>query len=166
MTASSVKGAADIDWSDKQQRQRVLRGIVADADRLLTTVREVRGQLEAGSVADGRLERAASLLSRVLAQDIERPPEGATLRDGVAKDRMPAIHDPEMRHGRKSKAKRFDGFKAHIAVDTDSQVITAVAQLPGNAPDWSKHSCWSSRRKRIPSVRSKKPLATVLTVQG
>jgi hypothetical protein len=40
-----------------------------------------------------------------------------------------------MRHGRKSKRQRFDGHKAQVAVDTDSQIITAVAVLPGNAPD-------------------------------
>jgi hypothetical protein len=57
------------------------------------------------------------------------------LRDGVAKDRLPSVHDPEMRHGRKSAAKRFDGHKAQLAVDTASQLITAVAVLPGNAPD-------------------------------
>ncbi len=103
VTASSVKGAADIDWSDKQQRQRVLRGIVADADRLLATVRELRGHLDAGSVADGRLERAASLLSRVLAQDIERPPEGATLRDGVAKAACQPFTIPRCAMGARAK---------------------------------------------------------------
>jgi DDE family transposase len=46
-----------------------------------------------------------------------------------------SVHDPEMRHGRKSKTKRFDGHKAAVATDTDSQLITAVAVLPGNAQD-------------------------------
>ena len=48
---------------------------------------------------------------------------------------MVSVHDPEMRHGHKSSRRRFDGHKAAIAVDTDSQLITAVAVLPGNAPD-------------------------------
>ena len=46
-----------------------------------------------------------------------------------------SVHDPEMRHGRKSGSKRFDGHKAAIVVDTDTQLITAVEVLPGNAPD-------------------------------
>ena len=46
-----------------------------------------------------------------------------------------SAHDPEMRHGRKSSSKRFDGHKAAIVVDTDTQLITAVEVLPGNAPD-------------------------------
>ena len=40
-----------------------------------------------------------------------------------------------MRHGHKSSSRRFDGHKAAIVVDTDSQLITAVEVLPGNAPD-------------------------------
>ena len=48
---------------------------------------------------------------------------------------MVSVHDPEMRHGHKSSSRRFDGHKASVAVDTDSQVITAVDVLPGNASD-------------------------------
>ena len=50
---------------------------------------------------------------------------------------MMSVHDPEMRHGHghKSSSRRFDGHKAAIVVDTDSQLITAVEVLPGNAPD-------------------------------
>ncbi len=46
-----------------------------------------------------------------------------------------SAHDSEMRHGHKSSSRRFDGHKAAIVVDTDSQLITAVEVLPGNAPD-------------------------------
>jgi transposase len=131
----SLKGQAEIDWDDVAERRRFLAGIVADADRLLEEVRAARGQLVADSPADRALADAAGLLSRVLQQDIERREDGPVLRDGVAKDRMPSVHDPQMRHGRKSKAKRFDGHKLQLAVDTVSQVITNVAVLAGNAPD-------------------------------
>ena len=47
-----------------------------------------------------------------------RRDDGPALPEGVARDRMPAIHDPEVRHGRKSKRKRFDGHKAQLVVDT------------------------------------------------
>ena len=57
------------------------------------------------------------------------------LKEGVSRDRMVSVHDPEMRHGHKSSSRRFDGHKASVAVDTDSQVITAVDVLPGNASD-------------------------------
>ncbi len=132
---SSLKGEAAINWDDGAARRRFLAGIVADADRLLEEVRVARGQLVADSPADRALAEAAGLLSRVLGQDIERREDGPALREGVAKDRMPSVHDPQMRHGRKSKAKRFDGHKLQLAVDTESQVITDVAVLAGNAPD-------------------------------
>lgn len=60
---------------------------------------------------------------------------GVSLKDGVSKDRMVSVHDPQMRHGHKSKRKRFDGHKVAVVVDTDSQLITAVDVLPGNAAD-------------------------------
>jgi hypothetical protein len=53
----------------------------------------------------------------------------------VAPDRLISVHDPEMRHGRKSSSQRFNGHKTQVAVDTDSQLITAVEVLAGNAPD-------------------------------
>ena len=66
---------------------------------------------------------------------MERTGDGIDLKDGVSKDRVMLVHDPEMRHGHKSSSRRFDGHKAAIVVDTDSQLITAVEVLPGNAPD-------------------------------
>lgn len=132
---SSLKGQVEIDWQDAAARRRFLTGIVADADRLLEEVRQARGRLERGSPEDRRLEEAAGLLSRVLVQDVERHEDGPDLRQGVARDRMPSVHDPEVRHGRKSKAKRFDGHKLQLAVDTESQLITDVTVLAGNAPD-------------------------------
>ncbi len=65
----------------------------------------------------------------------ERTGEGIDLKDGVSRDRMVSVHDPQMRHGHKSSRRQFDGHKAAIVVDTDSQLITAVDVLPGNAPD-------------------------------
>ena len=78
---------------------------------------------------------AAELLGQLLLQDVERTDDGVSLRDGVSRDRMLSVHDPEMRHRHKSSSRCFDGHKAAIVVDTDSQLITAVEVLPGNAPD-------------------------------
>ena len=132
---TSLKGTAEIDWSDSNERRRFLGEIVADADRLLEQARAVRTGLEAGSAAEATLLEAAGLLSRVLLQDVERSSDGPALKQGVAKDRLLSVHDPEMRHGRKSASKRFDGHKAAVAVDTDEPIITAVTVLAGNAPD-------------------------------
>ncbi len=53
----------------------------------------------------------------------------------MAKDRVISTVDPEARHGHKSTAVRTDGYKAHLAVEPDTGIITAVAVTPANHPD-------------------------------
>ena len=144
---SSVKGYAAIDWSDRRARQKLLGEIVADADRLLGLARQAQTGLPADSQEGQAIIGAAQLLGQLLLQDVKRGADGAgddadddadgevSIRDGVSKDRILSVHDPELRHGHKSSQRRFDGHKAAIVVDTDSQLITAVDVLPGNAPD-------------------------------
>ena len=136
-TGSSIKGEAGIDWSDRKARETLLAAIVADADRLLELSRQAQGTLPEGSDERQEIVAAAELLGQLLLQDVERKScdGGASLKDGVSKDRMMSVHDPEMRHGHKSSSKRFDGHKAAIVVDTGTQLITALEVLPGNAPD-------------------------------
>ena len=131
---SSVKGEAAIDWSGRQARTALLAGIVADADRMLELSRQAQGELREESTERQRIVVAAELLGQLLLQDVERAEGGVSLKDGVRRDRMMPVHDPEMRHGHKSSSRRFDGHKAAIVVDTGSQLITAVEVLPGNAP--------------------------------
>ena len=146
---SSLKGESAIDWDQPQQRAALLREIVADADRLLGLAAEQEAKFAPESAEAKSLHEAAALLRQVLLQDIERvppdpsddPPQSgepgasARIRQGVARDRMPSVVDSEMRHGHKSAHQRFNGHKAQVAVDTESQLITAVDVLPGNAPD-------------------------------
>ena len=165
---SSVKGEAAIDWSDKRARTALLAEIVADADRLLELSRQAQGELAENSAERQQIVVAAELLGQLLLQDIERKSgdgggdDGVSLnlKDGVSKDRMMSVHDPEMRHGHKSSSKRFDGHKAAIVVDTDSQLITAVAVLPGNAPDNLGRWNWWNRARPTPVYRCRRPWAT------
>src|SRR5262249_52174578 len=108
----SLKGQTEIDWADAKARQRFLAEIVAHAEQLLGLVRGTRATLAANSLADQELVAAAEILARILAQDIERDEHGPRLKRGVAPDRLVSVHDPEMRHGRKSRSHRFDGHKA------------------------------------------------------
>lgn len=132
---SSLKGEAAIDWDNPAARQRFLSGVVADADRLLELARAALTDEGTGDAERARVREAAELLAQLLLQDIERSPTGPALKQGVSPDRVVSVHDPEMRHGRKSAAKRFDGHKTAIAVDPESQLITAVGVLPDNAQD-------------------------------
>ena len=135
VSGSSLKGQAEVDWTDPKARQHFLAEIVADAEQLLEVVRGTRADLVPDSDEDKELVAAAEVLARILAQDIERDESGPRLKRGVAPDRLISVHDPEMRHGRKSSSHRFNGHKTQVAVDADSQLITAVEMLPGNAPD-------------------------------
>src|SRR5690606_27626006 len=77
-------------------------------------------------------------LQRLRDQDLEPDPDGvggARIKQGVARDRQVSVTDPEMRHGRKTKSKRFDGYKSHIALDLDARVIWACAVTPANLPE-------------------------------
>jgi hypothetical protein len=75
------------------------------------------------------------LLRRTVDQDTEPDPEGggSRIKQGVAHDRLISLGDVEMRHGRKSKTKRFDGYKRHIAVANGFILATAVE--PANVPE-------------------------------
>ena len=132
---SSVKGEAAIDWAARQARAALLAEIVGDADRLLELSRQAQGELPEDRAERQRIVAAAELLGQLLLQDVARTDDGVGLKDGVSRDRMMSVHDPELRHGHQSSSRRFDGHKTAIVVDTDSQLITAVAVLPGNAPD-------------------------------
>ena len=142
---SSIKGEAAIDWSDRKARAALLAELVADADRLLELARQAWVELPEASAQRQSIVDGAELLGQLLLQDIERKSgdgdadahadDGVSVRDGVSRDRMPSVHDPELRHGHKSSRRRFNGHQAAIVVDTDSQLITAVDVLPGNAPD-------------------------------
>lgn len=76
-------------------------------------------------------------LKQLMSQNLEPDPGsgGKRMRQGVAPDRRVSIQDPQMRHGRKSKSKRFNGYKRHIAADLDGKVILACAVTSANVPE-------------------------------
>ena len=130
-TGSSLKGSADLDWSDEEARQALLTEIVRDA-RLL---------LERAGGGSQEVRDSAELLSNILLQDVEeskddpKAPPTAHIKEGTAPGRIPSVTDPEQRHGHKSKSKLFTGSKASIVADVDSQIILGADVLSGDAPD-------------------------------
>ena len=69
-------------------------------------------------------------------QDLEQDAAGVfRIARRVAPDRVISTVDPDARHGHKTSARGFDGYKGHIAVDPDSEIITATAVTPGNSGD-------------------------------
>lgn len=116
-----------IDWQDEAARMALLTDLVQDAALLLTVC---EGQ-EQPAVRD-----ALAQLQRLVTQDVEVTEDGkATIRRGVAKDRQCSVVDPEMRHGRKSSSKRFNGYKVTLAVEPTSGIVTAIDTMEGSAHD-------------------------------
>lgn len=133
---SSIKGEAAIDWDDQSQRDRLLASMVGDARRLLVMAGKRRAELLEGMPEYEMLGDASELLSLLLAQDVDTDENGNPfIKRETTPDRVPSANDPEMRHGHKSSSNLFDGHKASIVVDTESQIIAAVSVLPGNAQD-------------------------------
>jgi hypothetical protein len=135
---ASVKGSADLDWSDAEARKQFLAEIVTDARRLLRAA----GCAPAGDEG-AAVREAAALLTQLLLQDVvetagaDGTPQAA-IKQGTAPERIPSATDPEQRHGRKSASKRFTGHKASVAVDVESQLILDARVLAGSAGDASE----------------------------
>ena len=132
---SSLKGEASIDWDDLEARGKFLEGVATEADGLLEMARTALERIPSGDPGRERLHDAAALLERLLLQDIERREDAPQIKQAVSPDRVLSVHDPEMRHGRKSAKRRFDGHKVAVAVDPEGQLITAADVLAGNAAD-------------------------------
>jgi hypothetical protein len=133
----SLKGSADLDWSDPEARGAFLSQIVGDARRLLRRAGEALAD-EGGDA----VREAAQLLSQLLLQDVVETPQGpgggpvqAAIRPGTAPGRIPSATDPEQRHGRKSESRCFTGYKGAIATDRASQIILDAEVFDGAAAD-------------------------------
>jgi len=75
-------------------------------------------------------------LATVLGQDLETGEDGVLrIARKVAPDRVISTVDPQARHGHKTNHRGFDGYKGHIAIDSDAEIITATAVTAGNAGD-------------------------------
>ena len=147
VSGTSVKASRDLDWDDTAQRNEFLTELASDVQRALQLGRETlaglpgpealpKKKLVRAQKARQAAESAIALLEQFLTQDVVRDEEGKeTIKRGVARDRIPSAHDPEIRHGRKSKSKRFDGHKGEIVVEAESGVILEASLKPGNAAD-------------------------------
>jgi hypothetical protein len=116
----AAAGKPVCDYDDAGARKVLVDALAKDG----TAVLEVLDGREVGSV----LAQAGALLATVLGQDLDIGADGVfTIARRVAADRVISTVDPQARHGHKTSAHRFDGYKGHIAIDPDVEVITATA---------------------------------------
>ena len=122
---------------------RRARGTTPSARNELVTalVNDALAILDASMVSISTTTRPSwsALLALVAGQDVEPDPDGPMARGGspgqVAKDRVISTVDPESRHMHKSRSNYRDGYKAHIAVEPDTGIITGCDLTPANAGD-------------------------------
>lgn len=130
--SQSIKTALDVDWTDAQAKKDALTRIIEEIESLQQWVTTHL----ATEATEPPLLGVLNTLETLLEQDLEPDPQGGLrIRKGVAKDRRISVEDDEMRHGRKTKTKRFDGYRRHIARDIDERIILAVDVTPANARD-------------------------------
>ena len=123
-------GKPQIDWDDRAAREELIGSRARDGFAVLAL-------LDGRRLAEA-VQQAAALLATVLGQDLEEGPDNVfRIARRVAKDRVISTVDPDTRHGHKTSARGFDGYKGHAAVDPDSEIITATTVTAGNAGDAS-----------------------------
>ena len=121
-------GKPPCDWDDPNAREALIDALVRDAQAAL-------GALDGHELA-GALAEAAELLGLVAGQDVEAGEDGIfRIARRVARDRLISTVDVEARHGHKSRARTFDGYKSHLGVDPDDELITGVAVTAANTAD-------------------------------
>ncbi|PZR88865.1 MAG: IS1182 family transposase [Candidatus Nephthysia bennettiae] len=131
IAGSSLKATLDCNWDDPVQREAALR-------QILQMVEQTGAYLDtqAPTAADPTIQAARAAAAQVQAQDVVPGPTGEpVLRQGVAPDRRISMEDAAMRHGRKSRSVRIDGYKRHIACDLDTDLVVAVGLTPANVPE-------------------------------
>lgn len=130
LLSPSIKAALDMDWNDGGQKADAVEILCAQMTSLNDWLEKKRIMSEAP------LKPYIEAMKQVHEQNVEVGYDGSVcMRQGVAEDRRCSIEDPDMRHGRKSKSKRFNGYKEHVAADVDSDLILACEVTPANRPE-------------------------------
>src|SRR5256886_3042820 len=127
---SSLKAALDLDWGKPTAREHALRLVLEEVERWQRWLEQQPGL----SAQEPRMQEVMDTMDQIVAQDTEPDPAGGPggrrLTQHVAPARRIAIEDKDMRHGRKSSAKTFNGFTEHVAMDLDSTVTPQGVVLP------------------------------------
>jgi Transposase DDE domain/Transposase domain (DUF772) len=117
-----------VDWDDQAARQALVDARARDAHAVLE---RLQGRLLPTAVA-----QAARLVAAVVGQDLEQGTDGSfRVARKVAADRVTSTVDPDARHGHKTSARGFDGYKGHASVDPDSELVVATAATAGSVGD-------------------------------
>jgi hypothetical protein len=126
----ATAGKPVCDWEDKAARETLVDALARDAYAVIALLDD--------RTLSPEVTEAAALVATVVGQDIEKTDDGRfRIAKRVAKDRVISTVDPEARHGHKTAARGYDGYKGHTAIDPDAEIITAAEVTAGNVADGS-----------------------------
>src|SRR6266581_758127 len=129
------KTLLDRDWGAPTARASALRLVLEEVARWKNWLE----QQQRLAAQESPIQDVLETIEQIVAQDTEPDPEGGPgarrIKQHVAPDRRISIEDADMRHGRKSSSKTFNGFKEHMALDLDSKVTREVVVCPANQPE-------------------------------
>ena len=129
LNGSSLKAALDLNWENQAECAQGLHQVI---EMLAAAKQWVETQAQPVPAAHAHL----AVAQQIQQQNVELNEQGEPqLRRGVACNRRISLSDPHMRHGRKSRRQRVDGYKEHILKDLDSQLICCVGATPANVPE-------------------------------
>jgi transposase len=130
---ASLKAALDCDWDDPAVRAGALGQVLAALEAV-----EAHVAVQPESPAHVAAQQSVAVAQQIVQQDVQTRPDGtAALRRAVAPERRISVEDPDMRHGRKSRTQRVDGYKRHVLRDLDSGLLRAGGVTRANAPEAS-----------------------------
>lgn len=133
VAGASLKAALDLDWDHPTAREQALGAVLATLEAVEGWLTEQPG-ISAAPAVHSSMEAAR----QVRAQDVTvANDDSPALHRGVARERRISLEDPEMRHGRKSRRQRIDGYKRHVLQDLDTGLVRAVGVTPANAAEAS-----------------------------
>jgi hypothetical protein len=125
----TAAGKPGCDYDDPTAREALVDALARDAMALVEALD--------GRELAAELDKAAQLLAAVVGQDLDQDAKDGLFRIArrVAKDRVISTVDPQARHGHKTSARGFDGYKGHLAADPNSEIVTATTVTAANSGD-------------------------------
>lgn len=130
------EAALDLNWGAPGAKEKALRLVLEEVDRWKRWLEQHQSLVEPASPLQDVMDTIVQIVEQDTEPDPEGSPGGRRIKKQGAPDRRISIEDKDLRHGRKSSAKTFNGFKEHFVLDLDSKVTREVVVCPANEPEY------------------------------
>jgi len=149
---SSLNAALDLDWGKPQAREKALHLVLEDVDRWKRWLEQPHTLAAHAPPLKEIMDTIGQMVAQATEPDPEGEPGGRRIKKHVAPGRRISIEDWEMRHGRKSSAKTFNGFKEHFLLDLDSKVTREVVVCPAHEAEYEAVELLAEELEQAPGL--------------